>query len=950
MCLRTFVCFLLLVALCGNTDARDIWKSSQLSGSPEPPKPYSLVQSYSSLSFTNPVLITGNGEDGLLYVLEQRGKLFSFNESEQSVTEPNLVIDLQKEFAATAAYGFTFDPGYAENQYVYLTFIEGPNLEEGTRVARFKMAGDGLPKIDPTSQVEIIRWKSGGHNGGCLKFGPDDMLYISTGDAAPPSPPDGHNTGQGVDDLLSCILRLDVRNTSADNPYAIPADNPFVEWKDARHEIYAFGFRNPWRMSFDSETKELWVGDVGWELWEMVFRVVSGGNYGWSVTEGPQPVRTDLKTGPGPVIPAVAAHHHSEARSITGGFVYRGKHDDLEGKYVYGDYVTGILWALTNDGNELVSLEEIVQSNVKVIAFGEDSKGELLVLDYAGGIYKLENNKVDVDTARFPRTISATGLFGDGFQRVPGVFDYKLAQPQWQDGAFADHLIGLPGEENVMLQRNGTMLYPEGTTLAKTLYIAESGKAGYTRLETQVMFLEKEQWKFYTYAWREDQTDADLVPYEGGLRKIVVDDALAFAGKRQIEWRFHSRSECKTCHNSRATVLGFVLPQLNAYSGKPAEVHRGQIHGLLEEGVIELVNPIGGKANLHSVEGLSKDLPGFHNGVSSDKEAIVKSYLAANCSHCHRPSAGGNATIDLQYQTSWENMKLINHRPTRGSFGIQDARIVSAGDPSGSVLLYRLSTGGLGHMPHLGAGTPDSMAIDLIKQWIEELETPEADALVVDVDQAVIGSRGKQPVSAALATVLEAYAITTQEKALALIHKNVDGSEPPLELGLYRPFVDPAVLPQTLGANVDFESVLKLVGDASRGRKLFLNTQGIQCKNCHQVGSVGKAVGPSLEDIAKRLDRHAVLESIVQPSARIDAKYASYVIETVNGHVYSGILQARSPKQIVIVDVQGKKTSIPTVEVDLIERQDKSLMPELQVKDLTAQQVADLVKFIKSAR
>ena len=153
-----------------------------------------------------------------------------------------------------------------------------------------------------------------------------------------------------------------------------------------------------------------------------------------------------------------------------------------------------------------------------------------------------------------------------------------------------------------------------------------------------------------------------------------------------------------------------------------------------------------------------------------------------------------------------------------------------------------------------------------------------------------------------------------------------------------------------MGANVDFESVLKLVGDASRGRQLFLNTQGIQCKNCHQVGSVGKAVGPSLEDIAKRLDRPAVLERIVQPSARIDAKYASYVIETVNGHVYSGILQARRPKQIVIVDAEGKKTSIPTVEVDLIERQDKSLMPELQVKDLTAQQVADLVKFIKSAR
>jgi putative heme-binding domain-containing protein len=162
--------------------------------------------------------------------------------------------------------------------------------------------------------------------------------------------------------------------------------------------------------------------------------------------------------------------------------------------------------------------------------------------------------------------------------------------------------------------------------------------------------------------------------------------------------------------------------------------------------------------------------------------------------------------------------------------------------------------------------------------------------------------------------------------------------------------VDPAILPQTLGENVDFESILKLVGDASRGRKLFLNTQGVQCKSCHQMGSVGKAVGPSLEDIAKRLDRHAVLESIVRPSARVDAKYASYVIETISGQVISGVLQTRDTNQVVVVDAQGKQTSIPIGEVDFIERQDKSLMPDLQVKDLTAQQVADLVEFIKSAK
>lgn len=948
--LRLSLSFWMLILLPTQGLARDTWKTNHLSGSPEPDRPYNLVQSYPELSFTNPVLITGNAIDGLLYVLEQKGKLYSFSESDQSVSETNLVIDLNDTLDAAAAYGFTFDPDFAENQYVYLTFIDGPNLEEGTRVARFQLSGGATPKIDPATEVEIIRWKSGGHNGGCLKFGPDGMLYISTGDAAPPSPPDGYNTGQGVDDLLSCILRLDVSKTSAENPYDIPQDNPFVEMDDARSEIYAFGFRNPWRMSFNAETGELWVGDVGWELWEMVFRVVSGGNYGWSVTEGPQPVRTDLKTGPGPVIPAVTAHHHSEARSITGGFVYRGIHQDLKGKYVYGDYVTGTLWALTNEGNEIVSQQEIVHSNIKVIAFGEDSKGELLVLDYAGGIYKLEGNPVQMDTSRFPRTISATGIFSEGTEPVSGVFEYSLAHPQWQDGATAEYAIGLPVEENVMLQRNGTMLYPEGTTLVKTLSISESGKKSDTRLETQVMFLENAQWKFYTYAWRDDQSDADLVQAQGRLRKIIVDDPLAVGGKRELEWRYHSRSECMTCHNSRATVLGFVLPQLNAYSGKPADQHRGQVHTLIDKGVIQLLNPVGGKENAHSVTGLMENLPEFHSPFSSDKEAAVKTYLAANCSHCHRPSAGGNATIDLQYQTLWENMKLINHRPTRGSFGIQDARIISAGDPTGSVLLYRLSTSGMGHMPHLGAKSPDAMAIDLFKRWIEELDVPQADELTVNVDPQLISSRASQSVSGALAIALDAYAMPTREKTLAAIRMDIDGTEPPLQLGLFQPFIDPSVLPQTLGTNVDLQRVLKLSGNATRGRILFLNTQGIQCKNCHQVGSEGKAVGPSVEDIAKRLDRHSVLESIVRPSEKIDAKYASYVIETVRGQVYSGIVKQRDAEKIVIVDVQGKQTIIQNDQLDFIERQDKSLMPDLQVKDLTAQQAADLVEFIKSSR
>ena len=189
------------------------------------------------------------------------------------------------------------------------------------------------PRCDPKSEKVLITWLAGGHNGGDLHFGNDGYLYISTGDGASPNPPDRSNTGQDISDLLSSILRIDVDHEDKDRPYAIPADNPFIKTPKARPEVWAYGFRNPWRMSFDRPTGDLWVGDVGWELWEMIYRVKRGGNYGWSVMEGPQAVRPESKRGPTPILPPNLAFPHTEAASITGGYVYRGnKLKELQGR------------------------------------------------------------------------------------------------------------------------------------------------------------------------------------------------------------------------------------------------------------------------------------------------------------------------------------------------------------------------------------------------------------------------------------------------------------------------------------------------------------------------------------------------------------------------------------------------------------------------------------------
>jgi len=937
----------LFAAVVHDAVGRESWEGS-LSGSPDPPLPFKLTRVYPELTFNQPVVITRGPQDKRLYILERTGKLYSFPENIDKDTAADLAIDLGKTRAAKAAYAFTFDPNFADNHHVYMMIIDADNDPLGSVISRFTMTNQDPPAVDPTSERELFRWKSGGHNGCCLKFGPDGYLYISTGDGASPSPPDGLSTGQGVDDLLSCILRIDVSQDSKttsgeDLPYTIPRDNPFVNMDGARGEIFAFGFRNPWRMSFDHDTGELWVGDVGWELWEMVFRVVKGGNYGWSVTEGPQAVRSDLEAGPGPVIAPVTSHHHSEARSITGGMVYRGRHQQLLGKYLYGDYVTGIFWALTNKDNELTSLETIAHSPLKIIDFGETSTNELLVLSYDGGLYRLDENIVETQTNDFPRLISETGLFTDNSTPAVGVAAYKIAMQQYADGAWSEHVIALPDNETVLLLKDGSMQYPSATVLAKTIFINEWRSRQRRPVETQVMFMQDGQWQFYTYAWRADQSDADLVPAAGGFLKIETSDQYVPGGKRTLNWRLHSRTECVTCHNGRSPVLAFRSDQLHANLTGNDSTRPTQLQMMVVAGFVR---------NANKTEGISDQVKPMVDWGNTDREALARSYLHVNCAHCHQPSGGGNATVDYRFSASGEQRKLVNHRPTRGSFGIPDARLISAGDAAGSVILYRLSVMGLGHMPHLGSRIPDQRGIRLIQEWIEALPVPEETELTVTVDAKSHANRSEQDIAVAIDRVLDLLATENRGDSLKRLRLTATNNAEisPFEFNLYERFLAPKQIPKRLGDLVVPAAILALDGNASRGSKLFLSTDGIQCKNCHKIDvedRVGKAVGPSFADIRKRLSREEILTSILEPSKQIDAKYAHYVIETVDGRVHGGVLKEKTAQRLVLVNAQGEELIIPTQDVDFFERQDKSMMPDLQVRDMTAQQVADLLALIR---
>ena len=391
------------------------------------------------MKFDEPTVLTTAPGSDRWFLAELAGKVYSFpNDPHCKRADVHLFLDLRKHVkAAQHIYGLAFHPDFQRNRYVYVCYLAGRGFAGIDRVSRFRVTSEDPPSCDPATEEILLTWPTAGHNGGCLEFGPDGYLYISSGDGAAPSPPDPSNTGQDNSDLLSCILRIDVNHRANGKPYAIPPNNPFVNDGKVQPEIWAYGLRNPWKMTFDFKTGDLWVGDVGWDLWEMVFRVKRGDNCGWSIVEGGQPIRHDLKPVPSSIQPPIVVHSHSEARSITGGYVYRGKAlPDLVGAYVYGDYVTGKVWGLRYDGKEVVWKKELVDTPFRIITFAEDHDKELYIVDYDGTVHRILPNPASQANRDFPRRLSQTGLFAStpDLEPAPGLIPYSINAEPWADG------------------------------------------------------------------------------------------------------------------------------------------------------------------------------------------------------------------------------------------------------------------------------------------------------------------------------------------------------------------------------------------------------------------------------------------------------------------------------------------------------------------------------------
>lgn len=356
---------------------------------------YRVVEAYPDLSFTRPVDYQHAGDNSnRVFVVEQRGVISTFVD-DATVSEKQTFLDISDKVDdggnEKGLLGLAFHPDYASNGYFYVNFTAANPTR--TRICRFKASGSNPAMAEPSSETLLLEFLQpyDNHNGGQLAFGPDGYLYVAVGDGGSAGDPQGN--GQNRATLLGSILRIDVDQPAAGLSYGIPADNPFAgNTEGFREEIYAYGLRNPWRFSFDSETGQLWAADVGQNKFEEVDVVERGGNYGWDVVEASDCYEPDEGCNQSQFAPPVWAYDHSDGDvSITGGFVYRGAElPNLVGKYVYADYASGRVWALDAPTGSQAANALLLKADFRLSSFGVNAQQELFLCGFDGVIYRIE--------------------------------------------------------------------------------------------------------------------------------------------------------------------------------------------------------------------------------------------------------------------------------------------------------------------------------------------------------------------------------------------------------------------------------------------------------------------------------------------------------------------------------------------------------------------------------
>lgn len=642
------------------------------------------------------------------FVLQKTGELVTFDPDNANSLSTYLDLsDVVRTASEGGLLGMAFHPDYPNTPEIFLSYTidhTGPAMR--SVVSRFILDNVTNPGAGTIEQVILSAdQERDNHNGGDIAFGPDGYLYIGFGDGGGAG--DTRNRSQDTSWFLGSMLRIDVIGPGVSfpaNPYDIPIENPFAGNAEcgpgananACPEIYAWGFRNPWRWSFDPDTGDLWLGDVGQGSWEEVDLVELGGNYGWRCREGAHDFNTSgCGTG---LIDPITEYPRSDGQSITGGFVYRGTAiPELVGKYIFADFGSGRIWALQPDGQGGYTNDLLIDTNFGPTSFGVDQDGELYLTDLNNSRLR----KLELAGAGTPDTIptllSNTGCTdpGDVTQPSAGLVPYDINALFWSDGAAKERFIGLPNGTTITRDANDDWDFPNGTVVVKNFRL--QGNLVETR---HLMRHPDGVWAGYTYEWNGQQTEATRV--QGGKTVNIGGQ----------DWIYPSEGQCMVCHTSAAGFsLGPETSQLNKDFTYPSTQRIASQLETLDH-IMMFTTPLPGPAS---------GLPELTDpqDMSASLNDRARAYLHTNCAGCHRPGGPTPSTMDFRYTTSLSNTNACDAVPLEGDLGIANARLIAPGDSARSIVINRISRRDSDGMPPLGSNLVDSDGVALLVSWID---------------------------------------------------------------------------------------------------------------------------------------------------------------------------------------------------------------------------------------
>ncbi|MFT3695618.1 MAG: PQQ-dependent sugar dehydrogenase [Kofleriaceae bacterium] len=715
---------------------------------------FTLVNKFPNVSMTNPTgMFQRPGDNARWFVTERGGRILSFpNDPTVTNADVKVVLDLRSvtwQQVDCSMSGIAFPPDFATSHRAYVSYCYlGPQTGNHMqiRISRFTTADGGLT-LDPASEELVMTLdhphdaahpEVGLHGSDAMRFGADGYLYESIGDGGPQGV-GGGTQAQDPHDMRGKMLRLDVHDITKhiipDTPTDwvagrqrvaadIPAGNPYADGVNGSPWVYAIGFRNPWQWHFDRQTNKIWLGDVGFNTWEEVDRDVKAGeNRGWGNWEGNNCSNfagLPCQPSTGFTFPILDYHHGStddQGNAVTGGVVYRGQQaQSLKGSYVFGDYSGAKIWRIKdvdNIGDDVHEApKELMFGGFPVSAFGEDQDGEIYAVALyntatypSGHIYQLVETTptMPLPGQGPPALLSDTGCVdpNDPTKAADGLVPFEPSATLWSDGATKRRWLALPDDQTIAVGSDGDFTFPTGSVLMKEFSL--NGQ----RIETRFFVRQNEDghWAGYSYKWREDGTDADLVDAGGATEPVGMQT-----------WTFPSRVQCGQCHTLAAgTTLGPELAQLNHTIEYP-ETGRtaNQLETLWSVGMLD--HPSGvTTANTVSLANIA-------DGTRSTEER-ARGYLHVNCSMCHRPDGPTYTPLDLRYYTPLHDAGVCNVLPTitdlKQYIPGGNAKIFAPGEPDQSVMWQRMNiTDPSLRMPPIARSISDYNAVSVVGNWI----------------------------------------------------------------------------------------------------------------------------------------------------------------------------------------------------------------------------------------